>query len=101
MIAAESIGATRAGPNSTGADSAALTRQAALAQFGEFALKSDDLDAILHQGCRLVGDALGTHLVKVMELQADGGTMLVRAGSGWCPTSSGWRRPRTPRSRSG
>ena len=63
----------------------ALSQQAALAQFGEFALKSDDLDAILHQACRLVGTALNTHLVKVMELQEDGTTMLVRAGVGWKP----------------
>lgn len=66
-------------------ESLAFVQQAALAQFGEFALKSDDLDAILHQACRLVGNALGTHLVKVMELQDDGRTLLVRAGVGWKP----------------
>ena len=92
MIAAGNMGTTRAGLDSASVDSAALTRQAALAQFGEFALKSDDLDAILHQGCRVVGDALGTHLVKVMELQADGGTMLVRAGVGWKPGIVGTMR---------
>ena len=69
----------------TAAESTALNHQAALAQFGEFALKSDDLDEILHQACRLVSNALGTHLVKVMELQRDGETMLVRAGVGWKP----------------
>ena len=37
-------------------EGAALNQQAALARFGEFALKSDDLDAILHQACRLVGE---------------------------------------------
>lgn len=63
----------------------AFNQQAVLAKFGEFALKSDDLDAILHQACRLVGDALDTHLAKVMELQADGTTLLVRAGVGWTP----------------
>jgi len=62
-----------------------LNEQTALARFGEFALKSDDLDAILHEACRLVGDALGTHLAKVVELQPDGRTMLVRAGVGWTP----------------
>ena len=69
----------------TAAERVALSQQAALAQFGEFALKSDDLDEILHQACRLVSNALGTHLVKVMELQPDGETMLVRAGVGWKP----------------
>ena len=63
----------------------AFTQQATLAQFGEFALKSDDLNAILHQACHLVGSALNTHLAKVMELQADGLTLLVRAGVGWKP----------------
>ena len=76
----------------TGTESAALNQQAALARFGEFALKSDDLDAILHQACRLVGNALGTHLVKVMELQEDGATLLVRAGVGWKPGVVGQAR---------
>jgi len=56
-----------------------------LVKFGELALKSDDLDEILTEACRLVGDALGTDLAKVMELQADGETLLVRAGVGWMP----------------
>lgn len=79
----------------TGTESAALNQQAALAQFGEFALKSDDLDAILHQACRLVSNALGTHLVKVMELQGDGTTLLVRAGVGWKPGVVGTARVKT------
>ncbi|MDQ2804298.1 MAG: ATP-binding protein [Pseudomonadota bacterium] len=62
-----------------------LRQQTILARFGEFALKSDDLDAILTEACRLVGQALGTDLAKVMELQGDGATLLVRAGVGWKP----------------
>jgi len=62
-----------------------LRHEAALVKFGELALKSDDLDEILTEACRLVGEALGTDLAKVMELQADGGTLLVRAGIGWMP----------------
>jgi two-component sensor histidine kinase len=62
-----------------------LNQQTVLARFGEFALKCDDLDAILHEACRLVGDALGTQLAKVVELQPDRRTMLVRAGVGWKP----------------
>lgn len=34
---------------------------------------------------RLVGDALGPDVAKVMELQEDGITLLVRAGVGWKP----------------
>ena len=62
-----------------------LRQQAALAQFGELALKGERLDEILTQACRLVGQALGTDLAKVVELQADGQTLLVRAGVGWKP----------------
>ena len=60
-------------------------QQAVLAEFGEFALRTDDLDQILNEACRLVGQALGTDLAKVLERQADGRTLLVRAGVGWKP----------------
>jgi PAS domain S-box-containing protein len=63
----------------------ALRRQTVLAKFGELALACDDLDEILTEACRLVGEALGTELAKVMELQKDGETLLVRAGVGWKP----------------
>ena len=62
-----------------------LRQQTALAKFGELALKSDDLDEILTEACRLVGDALGTDLAKVMELQDNGRTLIARAGVGWKP----------------
>jgi len=62
-----------------------IRQQTTLAKFGELALRSDDLDEILTEACRLVGEALGTDLAKVMELQEDGETLLVRAGVGWKP----------------
>src|SRR4051794_1133802 len=62
-----------------------LAGQAARAEFGEFALRTDDLDPILNEACRLVGRALRTDLAKVMERRADGKTLLVRAGVGWEP----------------
>ena len=62
-----------------------LRQQTALAKFGEFALTSDDLGEILTNACRLIGEALGTDLAKVMEMQEDGTTLLVRAGVGWKP----------------
>ncbi len=62
-----------------------LRQQTILARFGELALKSDSLDEILTEACRLIGEALGTDLAKVMELQADGKALLVRAGVGWKP----------------
>ncbi len=62
-----------------------LRQQAVLARFGELALWSDSLDEILQEACRLVTGALGTDLAKVLELQEDGRTLLVRAGLGWKP----------------
>jgi two-component sensor histidine kinase len=62
-----------------------LAQQTALARFGELALSSEDLQAILHDACRLVAEGLGTGLAKVLELQPDGRAMLVRAGVGWKP----------------
>ncbi len=62
-----------------------LRQQTALARFGELALRSDDLAEILTEACRLAGEALGTDLAKVVELQADGKTLVVRAGVGWKP----------------
>ena len=62
-----------------------LRQQTTLARFGELALRSDDLDEILTEACRLAGEALGTDLAKVVELQEDGQTLLVRAGVGWKP----------------
>jgi diguanylate cyclase (GGDEF)-like protein len=62
---------------------ALLLRQDVLTTFGELALRSDSLDEILTEGCRLVREALRTDLAKVMELGGDGMTLLVRAGVGW------------------
>ncbi len=64
---------------------ALLRQQTILAKFGELALQSDDLDGILTEACHLVGEALGTDLAKIVELQEDGHTLLVRAGVGWKP----------------
>jgi len=63
----------------------ALRQQTALAKFGELALRSDDVDEILTEACRLVGQALGTDLAKVVVPQEDGKALLVRAGVGWKP----------------
>ncbi len=76
------------------AGEALLRQQTVLARFGEFALKAEDLDTILTEACRLVGEALGTDLAKVIELQPDGKTLLVRAGIGWRPGIVGEMRLR-------
>jgi two-component sensor histidine kinase len=60
-------------------------RYTVLARFGELALNSASLDEILTEACRLVAEALGTGMAKVIELQGDGQTLVVRAGVGWKP----------------
>jgi PAS domain S-box-containing protein len=62
-----------------------MRRQQVLADFGEFALRSQDLDNVLNEACRLVGEALGTGRAKILEIQEDGKALLVRAGVGWDP----------------
>ena len=69
-----------------------LRHQTTLARFGELALRSEDLNEILTESCRLVGEALRTDLAKVLELQDDGCTLLVRAGVGWKPGVVGHTR---------
>ena len=68
------------------------TRQKVLADFGDFALRSDSLDEVLHEACRLVSDGLGTDLAKVVEIEESGETALVKAGVGWRPGIVGNRR---------
>jgi PAS domain S-box-containing protein len=89
MTRATSVGRTDTKGLSDGGDNSEhlelLRQQTTLARFGELALKSDNLDEILTEACRLAGEALGTDLAKVVELQEDGETLLVRAGVGWKP----------------
>src|SRR5690242_799830 len=60
-----------------------LERQQVLADFGEFALRSDSLEETLQEACRLVADALGTRRAKVLQLDEDKKLLLLRAGVGW------------------
>ena len=60
-------------------------RQRVLADFGEFALRSEDLDDILTEACRLVAETMGTGRAKILEIEHKGRTLLVRAGVGWQP----------------
>lgn len=62
-----------------------VERQRVLADFGGHALRSDDLDEVLHEACRLVAAAMGTQRAKVLEIEPGGGSLLVRAGVGWRP----------------
>ena len=67
-------------------------RQRVLADFGEFALRCDSLDEVLDKACRLVADALGADLAKVLEIEEGGAAALVKAGVGWRPGIVGKER---------
>lgn len=67
------------------------SRQKVLAEFGDFALRSDSLDEVLHESCRLVSEALGTDFAKVLEIEESGEAALIKAGTGWSPGVIGTR----------
>jgi PAS domain S-box-containing protein len=73
-----------------------MKRQQVLGDFGNFALRSEDLDEVLAEACRLVGEALGTARAKVLEIQEGETELFVRAGVGWGPNVVG--RVRMPMS---
>src|SRR5690606_15197685 len=58
-------------------------RQQVLAEFGDLSLRSEALDEVLSEACRLVADALGTGHAKILQIVDDGETLAVRAGVGW------------------
>jgi len=69
-----------------------IKRQQVLADFGEFALRSENLDEVLTEACRLIHEALGTNLSKVLEIDEEKRDALVRAGIGWKPGIVGHKR---------
>jgi len=71
--------------NQDDTDREELLEQRALAEFGDFALKTETIDDILNRACELISRALETDLAKLMELLPDGQTFKVRAGVGWRP----------------
>jgi len=60
-------------------------QQAALAEFGIEAFRTDDLDALLTKAALLAGQGLGVKRAKVLELLPSGDQLLIRAGVGWEP----------------
>lgn len=68
---------------------ALLEQQRVLAEFGDFALKTEAIDTILNRACELVRRTLETDLAKLMELLPDGRTFRFRAGVGWRPGIAG------------
>jgi PAS domain S-box-containing protein len=71
---------------SLSANEQALIRQRRiLAEFGELALISPDLDTVIDSACSKVGEALDTHLAKFMQVDPDQRYLWVRNGVGWTP----------------
>lgn len=62
---------------------ALIERQRVLADFGDFVLDNEDMDAVLNEACRLVARALDADLAKVIQIERTSGTGFVRAGVGW------------------
>lgn len=60
-------------------------QRAALADFGLFAFRCEDIDRLLHRATELVSEALEVPLVKVLEHLPDRGEMLIRSGVNWQP----------------
>jgi len=60
-------------------------QRTALADFGLFAFRCRDLDALLTRAAELVSDALQIDLVKVLEHRPERQDFLIRAGVNWAP----------------
>lgn len=71
-----------------------VRRQRILADFGDFALRSENIDDVLTEACRLVGRALGTDLAKVLEIvgQGENAILFMQAGVGWPDDTVGTAR---------
>src|SRR5690606_31763482 len=60
-------------------------QQKSLADFGLFAFRTAELDAILQRATELVAEGLDVRMTKVLELLPGGERLLVRAGVNWKP----------------
>ena len=62
-----------------------LRQQAAIADFGSFALRQDDLRTVLTEAARVCANGLGVPFSKVCRYRARKNDLLVEAGYGWKP----------------
>ncbi|WP_232702436.1 PAS domain S-box protein [Halobacterium wangiae] len=58
-------------------------QQQVVADLGQFALETDDLDELMDEAARQVADVLDTDYCKVLDLQAGADELLLRQGAGW------------------
>lgn len=62
-----------------------LRQQQLAAEFGLFALKTHDVQALLQEATRVCGEGMQVKLCKVMQYQPTQGDFLLQAGVGWKP----------------
>jgi two-component sensor histidine kinase len=62
-----------------------LRQQAAIANFGSYALRERDLMKILNEAARICADGLSVPFCKVCRYRPDEHDLLVEAGFGWAP----------------
>jgi PAS domain S-box-containing protein len=60
-----------------------LEQQAAVAAFGQFALKNNDLTSTLQEAAKILGETLHTPFAKVLKLLPSKKELLYQAGIGW------------------
>ncbi|QLK25171.1 PAS domain-containing protein [Natrinema zhouii] len=72
-----------ASDSSSGTLRSRVRRQEALAELGQRALESTDLDGMLAEGAAAATDALAVDACSVLELRPDGDAAVLRAGDGW------------------
>src|SRR5260370_7652665 len=60
-----------------------LRQQAAIAQFGSFALRQPDLSKILAEAVRVCAEGLNVPFSKVCQYRAEQNDLLIVAGYGW------------------
>ncbi|MGB3724015.1 MAG: histidine kinase dimerization/phosphoacceptor domain -containing protein, partial [Pacificimonas sp.] len=62
-----------------------LKQQSLVADFGRFALETDDIDAVMTKASVLAAEGMNVEFAKVLRKQADGDLFLIEAGVGWKP----------------
>ena len=79
-----------------------LRLQSAVAHLSQMAIREEDLQTLLDAAVRVVAETLDVEYSKVLELEPDRDTLLLRAGQGWRPGNVGSTRVGTgPESQAG
>jgi len=60
-----------------------LRQQAAIADFGSFALREDDLEKILAAAARACADGMNVPFCKVCRYRAEENDLVIETGVGW------------------